>query len=471
VANVVHSLKGEMMNDFEQSFDLIVVGAGAAGLATANRAVDLGARVLLLEKADEVGGSAALSAGILWTAPDLEVLRRIQPNGDPVLGALVVQGYEQAVEDVRAAGVTMSEPWFDHLEWGRACKIHVKELFARWSGKVQDGGGVLLTGVRDVELILEGRAVRGVRFSAHGQERRALAPATVLATGGFQGDPELRQQFIGNGADDIAVRSNPHSVGDGFRMGQAAGGAASRHLSGFYGHTLPSPVTVTSEVFLRLTLYFSAYGIIVNRLGRRFTEESLGDEVSNQFVVRQPGQRAVLIWDDEVQQDRALAVPYPSGLALDRYAEAKALGARTAEAQTIEDLVDEVSGWGVDRAGLQVTLENYRRASHGETVPLDAPLPSRPSPLGTAPYRAIEIQPCITIPFGGLRVDGDGHVLDRDGAPVAGLFAAGADAGGAQDLRYVGGIVFGFVFGRRAAEAALAGSSATPGSRDRLALA
>ncbi|MCU1636877.1 MAG: FAD-binding protein, partial [Cryobacterium sp.] len=209
-------------------------------------------------------------------------------------------------------------------------------------------------------------------------------------------------------------------------------------------------------VFLRLTLYFSTYGILVNRLGRRFTDESLGDEVSNQFVVREPGRRGILIWDDEVQQKRALAVPYPSGLALDRHAEATKLGARTAETDTLEELVDVVAGWGVDRAGLATTLENYQRAATGEPAILDAPLPERPSPLKTGPFRAIEVQPCITIPFGGLRVNGDGQVLDRDNHPVAGLFAAGADAGGAQDLRYVGGIVFGFVFGRRAADAALA---------------
>ncbi|WP_026556899.1 FAD-dependent oxidoreductase [Arthrobacter sp. 35W] len=447
------------MIDFSEPFDVIVVGAGAAGLATANRAVDLGARVLLLEKGDAVGGSAALSAGILWTAPNVDVLRRIQPDGDPVIGPLVVKGYEQAVEDVRAAGVSVSDEWLDHLEWGRACKINILDLFAKWTAKVDGSSGGVLTKVSNVDLILDEGRVAGVAFVHNGVNRTALGKAAVLATGGFQGDPELKQKFIGNGADDVAVRSNPHSVGDGFRLGTAAGGAASRHLSGFYGHTLPSPLPVSPEVFLRMTLYFSAYGIVVNRLGRRFTDESLGDEVSNQFVVRQPGQRGVLIWDDEVQQKRALAVPYPSGMALNRHAEATALGARTAETDTLEELMDVIAGWGVDRAGLATTLENYQQASVGESVALDAPLPANPSPLKTGPFRAIEIQPCITIPFGGLRVDGDSQVLDRDNNPVPGLFAAGADAGGAQDLRYVGGLVFGFVFGRRAADAALAQTS------------
>jgi succinate dehydrogenase/fumarate reductase flavoprotein subunit len=451
------------MTDLTKPFDVIVVGAGAAGLAAANRAADLGGRVLVLEKGQAAGGSAALSAGILWTAPNLEVLRRIQPDGDPVLGPLVVEGYEQAVQDVRDAGVRVSDEWLDHLEWGRACKVDILDLIAKWSAKVDATGGGLLTSVTDAELILEDGRVAGVTFVHNGERKSAFASATVLATGGFQGDPELKQKFIGNGADDIAVRSNPQSVGDGFRLGAAAGGATSRHLSGFYGHTLPSPLPVSPEVFLRLTLYFSAYGIMVNRLGRRFTDESLGDEVSNQAVVREPGRRGVLIWDDEVQQKRALAVPYPSGMALDRHAEATKLGARTAETETLEELIEVVAGWGVDRAGLAQTLENYHRASNGESVSLDAPLPERPSPLKKGPFRAVEFQPCITIPFGGLRVNGDSQVLDRDNRPISGLFAAGADAGGAQDLRYVGGIVFGFVFGRRAADAALRGSDVLAG--------
>ena len=83
------------------------------------------------------------------------------------------------------------------------------------------------------------------------------------------------------------------------------------------------------------------------------------------------------------------------------------------------------------------------------------PRTSRPEALTEPPFYALEVQPSITFPFGGLAVDADGRVLDRDGAPVPGLFAAGADAGGLQDGRYVGGLVLGAVFGPRAAETIL----------------
>lgn len=438
------------------TFDLIVVGGGAAGLATAAHAAQHGARTLVLEKADHLGGSAALSAGILWTAPDRETLRRIQPDGDPVRGPLLVEGYERAVAEVRAAGAGVSEEWTDHLEWGRACKIDIAALFAAWSERIGDAGGLILTSVSDVRLLQEGRRVTGVGYVHQGRALETAAPSTILATGGFQGDTELRQTLIGNGADTVAVRGNPCSVGDGFRLGSGAGGAASRHLSAFYGHLLPSPLTVSPEHFLPLTQYHSAYGIIVNRRGRRFTDESLGDEVSNQMVARDVEQRAVLMWDEDTQQRRVMAVPYPNGMALDRFEKAREAGARTAKSDTVEGLIGQVAAWGVDRNALRRTLEDYIGAAAGKAVALDAPLPATPASFSKAPFYAVEVQPCITMPFGGLDTDSDGRVLDRDSRAVPGLFAVGADVGGIQDRRYVGGIVIGFVFGPRAADAALA---------------
>ena len=436
-------------------YDLVVVGAGAGGLAAAGRAADRGARVLVLEKADAVGGSAAMSAGILWTAPDEATLRAVQPRGDHELGALLVSGFQQTVADVAATGAGVSDQWREHLEFGVACKIDVHALFAAWVANVRAAGGEVLTGVRDVRLLRDGGAVVGAAFVHSGEEREASAPAVVLATGGFAGDAQMRAEYIGHGADDIVVRANPCSVGDGFRLGQSAGAAASTHMSAFYGHLLPSPLDVRPEHFLPLATYFSAYGILVNRAGRRFTDESLGDEVSNQRVIREVDQRAVLLWDAEVNAERVSAVPYPHGMAVDRFAAARDVGARALRAETLDDLLPGVSAWGVDAVHLAGTLDGYARAARGEAVGLDAPLPARPYPLASAPFYAIEVQPSITMTFGGLRADRDGRVLDRDGRPVPGLYGAGADVGGVQDLRYIGGLIVGLVFGRRAADAAL----------------
>jgi flavin-dependent dehydrogenase len=71
-------------------FDTVVVGAGIGGLAAAIRSIELEQRVLMVEKSDQPGGSAAMSAGILWTAPDADTLRAVLPNGDQELCGIVV---------------------------------------------------------------------------------------------------------------------------------------------------------------------------------------------------------------------------------------------------------------------------------------------------------------------------------------------------------------------------------------------
>jgi hypothetical protein len=100
-------------------------------------------------------------------------------------------------------------------------------------------------------------------------------------------------------------------------------------MSGFYGHLVPSPMDELHEdQFLSLTQYYSSHCILVNHRGRRFTDESLGDEVSNQATLGQPGSRAVLICDERIHVERAATAPYPHGAVADRIAAAEAVGGR-----------------------------------------------------------------------------------------------------------------------------------------------
>ena len=287
------------------------------------------------------------------------------------------------------------------------------------------------------------------------------AASVLLASGGFQGDPALVASFIGPGADRVLVRSNPGSVGDGFRMAEAVGGAASRSLEGYYGHLIPYPVRSWSEPqFLPLTQYHSIYCILVNRDGRRFVDESRGDEISNQVILREPDRRAILLADDETRRRRVVTAPYPRGEVIDRFRAAADAGGNYAVADTIEELARAVSAWGIPTANLLATLRAYDRAAAGEPVEVDAPMPATAAPLVVPPFHALEVQATLTFPLGGIRIDADGRVLDRDGQPVPGLFAAGADAGGLYHLGYGGGLGMSCVFGRRAARAAL-GSQAS----------
>jgi succinate dehydrogenase/fumarate reductase flavoprotein subunit len=420
--------------------DVVVVGGGQAGLAAGARAAELGLTVTVLEKSDRIGGSAHFSAGILWTAPDVETLRRLLPDGDPELGRILVEGFEPAVAKVRDAGVPVTERWTEHLGFGVAYRTDIHALHAHWASTIDD----LRLNTPVKRLLLDGDRVAGV--VAGGEEIHARA--VLLASGGFQGDKELVKRFLGWDADRILLRSNTGSVGDGFRLAQSAGAAASSGLGTFYGHTVASPLDAFEpHSFLPLAQYHSKWCILVNRLGRRYHDEALGDEVANQLTLRQPGARGVLLCDERVRRERVVSAPYPHGQVIDRFEHARGLGARITSADSVEALVAQVGEWGVDTAALTTTLERYERGG-----PQDAPI-TGPNPLREPPFWAVEFQPSITFSLGGIRVDAHGRVLDRDGAAIRGLYAAGGDAGGLQGPHYVAGLMLGMVFGPRAVEA------------------
>ena len=437
--------------------DLLVIGGGMAGLAAAAAAAQAGAKVTVVEKNRTPGGSAAMSAGIVWTAPDFETLRRVVPGGDPALGRALIDGFWPGVEWVRSTGVSVSERWEGQMGFGSAVRVDVPALLAAWQDVIESAGGRIVLGspARRLTTDRAGR-VTGAEVDTAEGPRELRADAVLLATGGFQGDPELLVTLIGPGAGAMLVRSNRGSVGDGFRLGRDAGASASKCLDGFYGHLVPSPLAeLRDDQYLGLTQYYSNHCMLVNRQGRRFTDESLGDEVSNQATLRQPGARAVLVCDERIRTAFAVTAPYPHGQVIDRMAAAQAAGGRYASARTKGELIEAVSSWGVARRTLAATIDQWAAASAGDDDALDVARATRPEPFLDPPFHALELQPAITFPFGGLRVDADGRVLDRDGAPVPGLFAAGADAGGLQDLRYVGGLALGLVFGPRAALTAI----------------
>jgi succinate dehydrogenase/fumarate reductase flavoprotein subunit len=432
--------------------DVVVVGSGVSGSAAAMTAARQGAKVALLEKQEDFGGSAALSAGMFWTAPSLDAYRKRIPLGNEELGSRLISDYEDALAELRASGIRVAdEPKRDIMTFGIGYSTDIHGILEWCRSHVLAAGGEAITGAAVTGLVRDGGAVTGVLVrTADGRLVRYEAAAVVLASGGFQGDRAELTRSIGPNADRLVLRSNPGSVGDGLRLGRSAGTGGTTAMSTFYGHLLPYPLDgFESAHYLPYSQYYSGSTVLVNLQGARFADEADGDELLNQAVTFQPLARGILIFDEFVRSTEVLEEPFPGLGSIDRLGIAIGAGGQHAVARTLPELVDKVSVWGVDPVQLARTLEGYAEAAGrgggtAEGVPVS---PSARAPQ-TGPFYALMVQPSITFTFGGIRTNARGEALDHDGVPVPGLYAAGADIGGLSNYGYAGGLAPGYITGR-----------------------
>jgi succinate dehydrogenase/fumarate reductase flavoprotein subunit len=205
-----------------------------------------------------------------------------------------------------------------------------------------------------------------------------------------------------------------------------------------------------------VTQYYTQDAILVNSRGERFFDESrsMADETAAFEIVRQADGRAWLVMDRRIHDDMPLPGRSPARVG-QAFANAVAARAPNVTADSIDDLADGLAALGVDRAGFLATIKVFDRAvatGNGDALPV--PRQGAPFGLEEPPFRALEVRPGITFTLGGIDVDADLRVLDRDGRPIPSLFAAGADAGGTYDRGYMGGLVLGLVQGRAAGRSA-----------------
>ncbi len=454
--------------------DLVVVGAGLAGLVAAVRAAELGCRVALLEKGagDEYPCNSRYSGGIFHVSYN-------DPKNDPqrLLDAMTEATAGYARDDLlkvfsQQAGASMDwlrthgarfirgaidwhawvlappRPPTTGLDWkGRGADALLRAL----TRLAIEHKVLRLTGVRVQSLHLhEGRVV-GVRAQQEGQILDYHARAVVLADGGFQGDAELFRQHIGPCPERVVQRGAGTGTGDGLRMALAAGAAATR-MDRFYGHVL-SRDALTND---RLWPYpqidaLAAAGLVLNPDGRRVMDEGLGGVyVANHLATLDDPASCTVIADARIWDGPGKQAQIPPNPLLER------VGGTLYRADSIAELARLA---GIDRAALETTVADYNAALQSDSlaglVPPRSTLKAKAWPIVQAPFYAIPICTGITHTMGGISVNGDAQALRPDGSPIAGLYAAGTTTGGLEGgdvAGYVGGLIKATVLGLRAAE-------------------
>lgn len=437
--------------------DFLVFGGGMAGMTAAGRAATAGLKVLVVEKGPEIGGAAVLSGGKLWTAKSMELFAQETPGGDPALRAAIFGKFDDAVAWLRATGIPVADVSY-HLHYGKGYDFDIVAYIDHCRRTVEQAGGIVIRNASADRLLVEDGRVSGAVVIDPDGETIVRAPWTLLATGGFSANPRLLECFVHRRAATALARSNAHSSGDGLRLGVAAGAAISPFMKGFYGHVIQSPIrTWGPREFRAYTQGGSIRAIMINRLGRRFCDESLGDHQNAQRILEQPEARALLLFDEAVRRDEARTILAGTSRPIDKVQIAIDEGAHVAIADSWEALLRQTEAWGFAAATGLETVSAYNRAAGSGIQPPGPPRLRDLRPYTTPPFYAVEGQPGVTATHGGLRTDGQARVLDAGNAPIPGLLAAGADAGNAYGEGYAGGLAMAATFALLAAEQVIAG--------------
>ncbi len=433
--------------------DLLVIGGGMAGMSAAGWAAERGARVIVVEKAAALGGSAVLSGGVFWTASSREKIE-YYGGGDPALAHVVFDTYPAAVAWLRRRGIDMS-PRIDVLH-GQGYQIDINGHIRGCADLVEQHGGFVILETETTGLLRdEGGRVIGARTRHADGDVTVHAAATVLATGGYQASPELRARFIHPQAETMLLRSNPVSDGAGLRLGAEAGGEIAGTNAGFYGHLVSEPRVWDDErLYVALSQYHSEHALLINEHGARFCDESYGDHANTAHTVRQPGSRAICFWDSRAHAAYATVPVVSVGVPLDKMQVAIENGGKGIVAETLDEVAAFADAQGFDGAATRATITAFNhQARHGWEM-MDPPRTDDFAALDKPPFYALVVHPAITFTFGGLTIDTGARVLRADGTPVPGLFAAGSDAGGAFGRGYAGGLALAATFGITAARSA-----------------
>ncbi|MCL8207941.1 MAG: FAD-dependent oxidoreductase [Actinomycetia bacterium] len=383
------------------------------------------------------------------------------------------------MEWLRGLGVSISEPR-PFMAYGRGRTVDPAAMTATLGNQVARRGGTIHLRTALVELLTdEGGAVVGARVGGTNGLCPIAARAVILATGGFQGNPDLLSRYgIPNGGS-LYLRSNPWSTGDGLRAADAVGAALTPWLDSFYGHALPAPpARFGPDDFFALAQRYGPVAVALNLAGERFVDESAGtgEETLNWAVARQPGATAAYIVDAATA--RRAYYGFVPEVAIDR---AEASGGPVVRAETLDDLCTALARWGIPAGTARRTLEGYNRALLGHPdADLHPPRKGNRYPLAEPPYTAVLVRAAITFTGGGIAVDPHMRVLRRATSSsllptaqaaagelvrhaIPGLYAAGADIGGINTYGYLGGLAAALVTGRRAGRQAAAWAGAAAG--------
>jgi len=442
----------------DESCDIVIIGAGGAGMVASIEAAQKGAKVILLEKMGVTGGNTTSATGGM-NAAETSVQKKlgIEDTKDQFYEDTMKGGYnkndaslvrnlvEKAAETVdwlMGIGVDLSDVGkmagstnkrTHRPQGGAAVGAHMVPVLEDAAVKAKVD---LRKNSKVVDVLKEDGKAAGVVVETNGEKYTIKAKAVIIATGGFGASPEM------------VIKYKPELEGFGTTNHKGATGDAFAWIEKFNGQLtqmdeIQTHPTVVPGNGLMITEAVRGNGaIMVNREGKRFGSEMATRDVMSKAILNQTGKTAYLVFDTSVRK---------SLKAIEGYVKQGLL----TEGETPEALAEKL---GIPAADFADTIKKYNDIqASGNDAEFGRKASEMPRALAEGPYFAVEVGPAIHHTMGGIKINTKAEVLDKNNNVIPGLYAAGEVTGGVHGGNRLGGNAVAdiCVYGKISADSAL----------------
>ena len=441
-----------------ESTDIVIIGSGGAGLSSAITATEKGAKVIVLEKMAYFGGNSNRSEGEMNAAgTKQQKAHGITDDTPERFAADTIRGghglNDPALVKALTENAASAEEWL--LDLG----AHFCHRMGRGGGQTRARGhgpcdgspvGIEIMRVlgeradkdhidmrlnnRVTKILMKNGKVSGVQVKTPKGMETINAKAVILATGGFGANHKMVEKYRAE-LKDFSTTNHPGATGEGIILAQQVSDGLTD-----IEHIQIHPTVIKKNGALISESMRARGGFLLNKNGKRFTNELLTRDVVSANELKQPGGIAYLVIDNSIYSKNKMAQNYTAEKLMTK-------------CDTIADVAKLI---GVDEKVVQASFDQYHKAFDNKKDDLFG-RPEMLIRMDQAPYFVAEVTPGIHHTMGGVKIDPQAEVLTPEKKPIPGLFAAGEVTGGVHGGNRIGGNAVADIitFGRISANSAL----------------
>ncbi|OPY07446.1 MAG: Urocanate reductase precursor [Syntrophus sp. PtaB.Bin001] len=461
---------------WDETWDVVIIGSGFAGLAAAAEAAGGGAKVIILDKMPTYGGNSIINGGEYnsWDdefhlrqklnlgddSPELhksDTLKGGDFYGSPELVDVLVNGATPALNWMIDEGGTKLRNILNRTGGHTAYRTHtcvegvgrgyteaLKKIAEKRGAKIRLNTKLTWIWRKDAD---PQSPVEGVEVMTGNKTRNIrIAKALVMASGGFSRDKKMRREFNPGILDEYNCTNHPGATGETIRMAQAIG-ADSLHLAFIQLYPFAEPESGILDAPAVYPFRGPGYGIVyVNKLGKRFVNEMERRDVVSMAQIRTKMKPTYSIFNEAMIPKMGTKEEVEKGIAKGRFV----------KADTLAELAGKL---GMPAKDLEETISNHNRyMAEGKDPEFGRQFTKVMIPMTQGPFYAIAQWPAVHHTMGGIRINKNAQVIDIWGNVIPRLYAAGEFTGGIHGANRLGGnaapdaVVFGRVAGINAAK-------------------